>query len=250
MALFKSSNPTLRADTFKGIYSSNTNDNVMTLQGTVNKTALLLLAVIIPALYTWNLLNSTENFQIFVKYYRAAALGAFVIAIIIVFKKEWAPYLAFIYSVLQGFILGGLSAIFNYQMPGIVMQALVLTFGIFAILLIIYKLKIIEPTENFKLIVCSATACIALYYLASFILSFFGIEVPFIHENTTAGILFSVFIVVIASMNLVVDFDFIEQGVAQKAPKCMEWYGAFGLMVTLIWLYIEILRLLAKLKKR
>lgn len=136
------------------------------------------------------------------------------------------------------------------KFPGIVLQALLLTFGICAVLLIIYKLKIIQPTENFKLIVTSATAGLALYYLANLGLSFVGIELPYIHENTTGGIIFSLFAVILASMNLVVDFDFIEQGVESKIPKYMEWYGAFGLMVTIIWLYIEILRLLAKSRKR
>ena len=250
MALFKSGNPALTKDTFKEIEKAAKGDNVMTLQGTVNKTAILLFAVIIPALYTWNLFTSTLDFATIMPYFWTGTIGGLVLSFVIVFNKDWSPFLAPIYSVLQGLCFGGLSAAINHKFPGIVMQALLLTFGICAILLIVYKLKIIKPTENFKLIVTSATGGLALYYLASFGLSFAGVELPFIHENNTGGIIFSLFAVVLASMNLVVDFDFIEQGAESNAPKYMEWYGAFGLMVTIIWLYVEILRLLAKSRKK
>lgn len=251
MALFKSGNPALTKDTFKEVEKvAKGEENIMTLQGTVNKTALLLLAVIIPALYTWNLFNSTLDFETVKLYFWAGTIGAFVLSFVIVFNMDLAPFLAPVYAILQGLCLGGLSAAMNHKFPGIVMQALLLTFGIFVVLLIIYKLKIIKPTENFKLIVASATGGLALYYLASFGLYFAGVELPFIHENNVGGIIFSLFAVVLASMNLVVDFDFIEQGVEGRAPKYMEWYGAFGLMVTIIWLYVEILRLLAKSRKK
>jgi uncharacterized YccA/Bax inhibitor family protein len=247
MALFKSGNPALTADTFDNLervaYKDN---NVMTLQGTVNKSAILLIAVIVPAIYTWNLFTATNDFSSIMPYFWTGTLGGLVLAFVIVFNKDWSPYLAPIYAVLQGLYLGGLSALVNSKFPGIVMQALLLTFGIFAVLLVIYKLKIIKVTENFKLIVASATMGVALYYMVSLGLSFWGVQLPFIHQNDINGIIFSLFVVVLAAMNLVVDFDFIEQGAERRAPKYMEWYGAFGLMVTIIWLYIEILRLLAK----
>jgi uncharacterized YccA/Bax inhibitor family protein len=251
MALFKSGNPALTKDTFEGIAKvSQGEQSVMTLQGTVNKTGILLLGLTVSALYTWDLFTSTLDFETIKPYFWTGIIGSLIIAFIIVYNMDWSPILAPVYAILQGLCLGGLSAAMNNKFPGIVMQALLLTFGICFVLLIIYKLKIIKPTENFKLIVASATGGLALYYLASLGLSFTGIELPFIHENNAAGIVFSLFAVVLASLNLVVDFDFIEQGVEGRAPKYMEWYGAFGLMVTIIWLYVEILRLLAKSRKR
>jgi uncharacterized YccA/Bax inhibitor family protein len=251
MALFKSGNPALTKDTFKDIEKiAKEDENVMTLQGTVNKTGILLLAVVIPALYTWNLFTSTFDFATIMPYFWTGTIGGLILAFVIVYNMDWSPLLAPVYAILQGLCLGGLSAVINQQFPGIVMQALLLTFGICLVLLIIYKLKIIKPTENFKLIVASATGGLALYYLVSFGLSFVGVELPFIHENSIGGIIFSLFAVVLASMNLVVDFDFIEQGAENRAPKYMEWYGAFGVMVTIIWLYVELLRLLAKLRKK
>ncbi|MGB4535252.1 MAG: Bax inhibitor-1/YccA family protein [Tenuifilaceae bacterium] len=251
MALFKSGNPALTKYTFKEIEKvARGSTNVMTLQGTVNKTAILLFAVFVPAMYTWNLFTSTLNFETIAPYFWTGAIGGLLMSFVIVFNKDWSPYLAPIYSILQGLCLGGLSAAMNHIFPGIVVQALLLTFGICAVLLVIYKLEIIKPTENFKLIVASATGGLAMYYIANIGLSFVGIELPFIHENTIGGIIFSLFVVVLAAMNLVVDFDFIENGAESRVPKYMEWYGAFGLMVTIIWLYVEILRLLAKLRKK
>ena len=147
-------------------------------------------------------------------------------------------------------MLGGISAMFELQFPGIVIQAVGLTFGTLLALLVAYSTGVIKATENFKLGVTAATGGIFIVYMVTFVLRFFGIEVSFIHGNGLMGIGFSLFVVVIAALNLVLDFDFIEQGVEKGAPKYMEWYGAFGLMVTLIWLYLEILRLLAKLQSR
>ena len=146
--------------------------------------------------------------------------------------------------------MGGLSAVFEDSYPGIAFEAMLLTFGILAVLLVVYTTRIVRPSENFKLVVVSATGGIALFYVVSFVLSFFGIQAPLINDNSWLGIGFSVVVVIIASLNLVVDFDFIEQGVAAQAPKYMEWYGAFGIVVTLIWLYVELLRLLSKLRSR
>jgi uncharacterized YccA/Bax inhibitor family protein len=167
-----------------------------------------------------------------------------------VFKKSRAGVTAPIYALLEGLLLGGLSAIFEAQYPGIVIQAVGLTFGTLFCLLVAYTSRMIKVTQNFRLGVFAATGGIALFYLASMVLGFFGIHIPYIHEGGLIGIGFSLFIVVIAALNLVLDFDFIEQAAAQGAPRYMEWYGAFGLIVTLVWLYIEILRLLSKLRSR
>jgi uncharacterized YccA/Bax inhibitor family protein len=222
----------------------------MTLQGTVNKTTLLLLLVLGAALYTWNLFTLTNDFNAIIPYLLTGCLGGLEISFLIAFNKDWSPFLAPLYAVLQGLCFGGLSAAMNAKFPGIVLQSLLLTFGITFCLLVIYKLEIIKPTENFKLMMASATGGIAIYYLLSIGLSFAHIQVPLINDNTIGGIAFSLFVVVLAAMNLVVDFDFIEQGANRKVPKYMEWYGAFGLMVTILWLYIELLRLLAKSRSR
>ena len=178
------------------------------------------------------------------------AIGGFVVALITVFKKTWSPITAPIYALLEGLFIGCISSTFEARYPGIVIQAVGLTFGTLFGLLVAYKTGIIKATENFKLGVVAATGGIALIYFVSIILGFLGIGVPFIHESGLLGIGFSLFVVVIAALNLVLDFDFIEHGAEQGAPKYMEWYAAFGLMVTLVWLYIEILRLLAKLRDR
>jgi uncharacterized YccA/Bax inhibitor family protein len=178
------------------------------------------------------------------------AIGGFVMALVTIFKKTWAPFTVPIYAILEGLFLGGISRFFEDRFPGIASQAIILTLGILGALLLAYKSKLIKPTENFKLGITAATGGIFLIYMINIIMGFFGSSIPMIHESGMIGIGFSVFVVIIASLNLVLDFDFIEQGVEQGAPKYMEWYGAFGLLVTLIWLYLEILRLLAKLQSR
>jgi len=173
-----------------------------------------------------------------------------VLGLVTIFVKTWAPVTSPLYAVCEGLALGGISAMFEAQYPGIVIQAVALTFGTLFGLLMAYRSGLIKATENFKLGVVAATGSIFLIYLVGFVLGFFGIAIPYIHQSGTIGILFSLFVVVVAALNLVLDFDFIESGVASGAPKYMEWYAAFGLMVTLIWLYLEILRLLAKLRSR
>ena len=182
--------------------------------------------------------------------YLCGIMGGLVTGLIISFNKQLSPLLAIIYAAFEGLAIGGISAIIEYRYPRIVVESLILTFSIFLCLLVIYKLEIIRPTENFKLIVASATSGVAVYYLICIGLSFGGIRAPLINDNSLSGILFSLLIIVLASMNLVVDFDFIEQGAAKRVPKYMEWYGAFGLMVILIWLYLELIRLLAKSKRK
>lgn len=244
MALgFRSGNPALTKKTFEGLESDSSNAT-MTLDGTVNKTSLSLLILLFCAYYTYSSQNTSFIFLGFI--------GGFITALVTIFKKTLSPYTVPLYAVFQGLALGGISAIYNNMYTGIVQQAIFLTFGIFAALLLAYKTKIIEPTENFKLGVFAATGGIALVYIVSFIMSFFGSGLSVMNPQNASlmSIGFSIFVVLIAALNLVLDFDFIEQGVENSAPKYMEWYASFGLMVTLIWLYLEILRLLAKMQSR
>ncbi len=246
----RTANPALNAKTFTQAGNTADSSTVMTLQGTVNKTGLLLVLLLITASWTWNNSFASDSSGAAMPWMGVGAIGGFIIAMVTVFNQKWAPVLAPAYALLEGLFLGGISAVFEARFPGIVIQAISLTFGILFCLLIAYKSGLIKPTENFKLGLVAATGGIFIIYLSSALLGFFGIQVPFIHESGIIGIGFSLFVVVIASLNLVLDFDFIEQGADQGAPKYMEWYAAFGLIVTLVWLYIEILRLLSKLQSR
>ncbi|WP_295363887.1 Bax inhibitor-1/YccA family protein [Arenimonas sp.] len=251
----RSGNPALNENTFLDVGSgqvvSRDPGQVMTLNGTVNKTGLLLLMCVATAAYTWNLYTGPESMGLLMPYLLVGGLGGFIVAIVTVFKKQWAPVTAPLYALLKGLFLGGFSVFFEAKFPGIVMQAVMLTLGVLAALLLAYKSGLIKATENFKLGVVAATGGIFLLYLVNIGMRLFGFEgMGFIHEASTIGIAFSVFVVIIAALNLVLDFDFIESGAEAGAPKYMEWYGAFGLVVTLVWLYLEILRLLAKLQSR
>ena len=242
----RSGNPALTADTFMTVPGV-ADDQAMTIGGTVNKTGLSLLILMATASVVWNRGPSDPSLWTLTT---VGGIGGFVLAMATVFKRQWAPFTTPAYAALQGLALGGISVVFEASYPGIVSQAVFLTFGTLGALLVAYRSGLIQATENFKLGVAAATGGIALLYLLSFVLGFFGMSVPLIHSSGTFGILFSVFVVVIAALNLVLDFDFIEQGAERQAPKYMEWYGAFGLLVTLVWLYLEILRLLAKLQSR
>lgn len=242
----RSGNPALKQQTFEGLTTTGAR---MTLGGTVNKTAMLLAIMLITAAWTWGTYFETRNAQAVMPYILAGGIGGFIVGLIAVFAKKAAPYLAPAYALLEGLFIGGVSAFFEAKFPGIVIQAVGLTFGTLFCLLAAYKSGLIKATENFKLGVTAATGAIALLYLVNIVLSFFDMPIGFIHEGGLWGILFSAFVVVIAALNLVMDFDFIEAGVESGCPKYMEWYAAFGLLVTLVWLYLEILRLLAKLKE-
>ena len=246
----RTANPALSAKTFTGVGRAVDTARAMTINGTVNKAALLAVLTLIPATYTWRMYYTAWDPSAVVPWIIGGAIGGFVVALITIFKKQWAAFTAPLYALLEGLFLGGFSAIFEAKYPGIVIQAVTLTFGTLFCLLLAYRSGLIKATENFKLGVVAATGGIALIYMATIFLGFFGVRMPFIHESGTIGIGFSLFVVIIAALNLVLDFDFIENGAAHGAPKYMEWYAAFGLMVTLIWLYIEILRLLAKLRGR
>ncbi len=246
----RTSNPALNNKVFSQAGVTRFDTSAMTLQGTVNKTGILLLLAILSAGWVWNLYFETENIARVQMLMMVGAIGGLIAALITIFAKKYAAFTAPAYALLEGLFLGGISAIFNAKFPGIVIQAVGLTFGTLFCLLFAYKTRLIKVTENFRLGVVAATGGIFFIYFISFILRFFNMDIPLIHEGGLIGIGFSLFVVVIASLNLVLDFDFIENGAKSGAPKYMEWYAAFGLMVTLIWLYIEILRLLSKLQSR
>jgi uncharacterized YccA/Bax inhibitor family protein len=250
----RSGNPVLKDSTFLDLNTGavvNRNSGAMTLNGTVNKTGFLLLLTVLTAAFAWSqtMTPTGEVAPGAMVYLIGGALGGLILALVTAFKKEWSPVTAPLYALVEGFFLGAISAIYNAQFEGIVLQAVMLTFGTLFALLFAYRSGLIKATENFKLGVAAATGGIMLIYLATIVLRLFNINIPYIHDSGIIGIGFSLFVVVIASLNLVLDFDFIETGVEANAPKYMEWYGAFGLVVTLVWLYIEFLRLLAKLRE-
>jgi uncharacterized YccA/Bax inhibitor family protein len=242
--MMRSGNPALSSKSFENL--STTSSDVMTLDGAVNKTAISMGILLFAAYYTYT--NAIMD------YILIGFIGGFVVALVTMFKKSWSPVTVPIYAVLEGLALGGISKLYADAFEkGIVPQAIMLTLGILFALLFAYKTKIIRATENFKLGVFAATAGIGIVYLVSFFMGMFGSGGLPVMDPTNFSwfsIGFSLFVVIIASLNLVMDFDFIENGAANGAPKYMEWYGAFGLLVTLIWLYLEILRLLAKLSSR
>ena len=253
----RSGNPVLKDSTFLDLGSGSivTGDaGAMTLNGTVNKTGLLLVITLVGAMYSWSQAATSlasGDAGLLMPLALGGAIGGFIVALVTIFKKAWSPVTAPLYAGLEGLFLGAISAIFEMRYPGIVMQAVGLTFGTLAALLLAYRSGLIRATENFKLGVVAATGGIALLYLVNIGMRLFGFEgMGFIHEGSTIGILFSVGVVIVAALNLVLDFDFIENGVEQRAPKYMEWYAAFSLLVTLVWLYLEILRLLSKLQSR
>lgn len=246
-SLMRTSNPALNEKAFKGLVAAG---DAMTLQGTVNKTGLLLLCVVATAAWTWGLAHSNTP-EIVYPWMAGGVIGGFVVALVTIFKKTWSPFTAPMYALLEGLALGGISAIFEKTYPGVAIQAVGLTLGTLFVMLLAYKTGMIRATQGFKIGVIAATGGIAVFYLIEMALSFFfHIQVPAINGSGFWGIAFSLFVVIIAALNLVLDFDMIETGVNGGAPKYMEWYGAFGLMVTLIWLYLEILRLLGKVRRR
>jgi uncharacterized YccA/Bax inhibitor family protein len=256
---FRTGNPALNAKTFEDSLNQGgagvsalqggsivARDDIMTLDGTVGKSALLLAILLAAASWTWYLVGIANPAVMMWTW--GGAIAGFVVAMVAIFNKRSAPITAPLYAVCEGLFLGGISALFEGQYQYIVIQAVALTVGVFGTLLMAYMSRLIKATENFKLGVVAATGGIALVYLVSIVLGFFHISVPFIHSGGPIGIGFSLFVVLIAALNLVLDFDFIETGAEMRAPKYMEWYASFGLLVTLVWLYLEILRLLAKIR--
>lgn len=248
MAIFKSGNPAMNV--FENTVTL-PGSGTMTETGTLNKFFLLFLLVMASASLTWKAFYDGVNVM---PYVIGAAILGFITAMVVIYKKEWAAYATPVYALFEGVVLGGISATYNNvfakSAPGIVTQAVLLTFGVVIAMYVLYRFRIIKVTDKLRSIIFTATAGIAIFYLLSIVLGFFHINIGFINEGSALGIGFSLVVVVIASMNLLLDFDMIEKGVAAGAPKYMEWYGAFGLLVTLVWLYLEILRLLAKLANR
>jgi uncharacterized YccA/Bax inhibitor family protein len=242
----RGSNPTLNDNTFTNIGVGSAQP--MTLQGTVNKTALLLTLVFASALFAWK--TVLANPALGTPMILGGSIGGFVLCLITVFKKEWVAITSPIYAIAEGLALGAISMTLDQVYPGIALQAVLLTIGVLLAMLGAYTMRLINVTEKFKAGVVAATGGIFLVYLVTMVLRIFHVNVPFIHDSGMMGIGFSLFVVVIAAMNLLLDFDLIENGCRQGAPKYMEWYGAFGLLVTLVWLYLEILRLLSKLANR
>jgi uncharacterized YccA/Bax inhibitor family protein len=266
MSIFKSSNPTLSQKSFsKDLLDSSVFDTAerMTVKGTLNKFGILFMLTLASAYITWKEFVGGAEIQ---SYVIGGAIAAIVLSLIIVFKKNLSPYLAPAFAIAEGLFLGGLSAMFEFAAgssyegsattygngySGIVVQAIGLTFCVVAAMYLLYKFQVIKVTAKFKAILLTATVGLGLFYLGMFIASFFNVSLPgFMYQGSAFGIGFSVFVVALAALNLVMDFDMIEQGAEAGAPKYMEWYGAFGLLVTIVWLYVEILRLLAKLNSR
>ncbi len=257
MPLMKTSNPALGRDTFNSFSQSRYGGSLidasarMTLSGTVNKTGILLLCAAATAALTWNSFAGTHDPGVASAALVLGGIGGLLFAMITAFKKEWSPVTAPLYALFEGLVLGGISAIFELRYPGLPMEAVALTFGTLFVLLLAYKSGLIQVTQKFRLGVIAATGGVMVFYFLQMLLGLF--HIPLFNSVNGAGAIgigFSLVIVAIAALNLVLDFDFVEQGVACGAPKYMEWYAAFGIVVTLIWLYLEMLRLLAKMRSR
>jgi uncharacterized YccA/Bax inhibitor family protein len=245
--LFKTSNPALNESTFKGQVA--VGGEAMTLQGTVNRTGVLLLCVVVTAAWTWGMAHS-EAPQAVLPWMLGGLVGGLVFALVTIFKKEWSPITAPTYALCEGLVLGGISALLERGYPGIAIQGMGLTFAVTAVMLVLYTSGVVRATPKFTVGVVAATGGIFLVYMVDLILGIFGRHVPLLNSSGPLGIGISVVIVIIAALNLILNFDFVETGVHAQAPKYMEWYGAFGIMVTLVWMYLEILRLLSKMRER
>ena len=244
----RTSNPVLGSRRFQMHSTTYGTEGAMTINGTITKCLILLVCALVAGAAGWRLfMTGAVPLQTVLL---VGGLGGTGLAILTAFKPQWAPVTAPLYALLEGCLLGGISGLLNSFIPGIAAQAICLTFGTLLVLLVAYRSGLIRVTPNFQRGLIAATGAVALVYLVSFVMGLFGLSVPYIHEGGTIGIVFSLVVVTIAALNLVLDFNFIEQNAAAGAPKYLEWYGAFGLMVTVVWLYLEILNLLAKLASR
>ena len=245
----RSGNPSLNDRVFGSQPRPAYGEERMTLQGSINKSFLLLVVLLAGAFWPWSQYLSTGDASVVGTPLLVGALGGFILAMIISFKANLAPVLSVPYAALEGLALGSISALLERRYPGIAIQAVGLTFAVFAVMLVAYKLNIIRATERFRSIVIGATGAIALVYIVSMVLGFFHVAVPLLNSSSPLGIVVSLVIVGVAALNLILDFDFIESGAARGAPRYMEWYAAFGLLVTMVWLYLEILRLLSQTRR-
>ena len=250
MSLIKSGNPALSEKNFQTVFVGNGSET-MTLKGTLNKFGFMLLMLMGSAYYSWKEFAGSGNVTALLW---TGLIGGLITAVVIIFKKEWAGYLAPFYALMEGLFLGAISAMYNNafaaKAPNLIMNAVGLTFGVAIAMYFLYSFKIIKATEKFKSVIIMATVGIGVFYLISMVVRMFGVDIAFLHEGSLMGIGFSLVVVTVAALNLILDFDMIEKGTEAGAPKYMEWYGAFGLMVTIVWLYLEILRLLSKLSSR
>lgn len=250
----RSGNPVLSDSTFLDLGSGTVLSrpaDAMTLNGTLTKTGILLFLTVLTAAFAWSQSVTAAGPTAAAPFYLwGGVIGGLVLALVTIFKKQWAPITAPMYAIVEGFFLGAISGIYAHLYQGIVLQAVMLTFGTLFALLFAYRSGLIRVTDKFRAGVVAATGGIFLIYMATIGLGFFGINIPYIHESGLIGIGFSLVVVVVAALNLVLDFDLIETGVTQGAPRYMEWFAGFALLVTLVWLYIEFLRLLAKLQSR
>ena len=245
----RSGNPSLNERVFASQPRPAFGEARMTLQGTINKSFLLLVVLLCGAFWPWSQFLSTGDASVVSTSVMVGSIGGLILALVISFKAELAPYLAIPYAALEGLAIGGFSALLERRFPGIAIQAVGLTFAVLAVMLVAYRLGLIRATARFRAIVVGATGAIALLYLVSMVLNLFHVTTPFLNSASPLGIGLSLVIVGVAALNLILDFDFIESGAAYGAPRYMEWYGAFALLVTMVWLYLEILRLLANTRR-
>lgn len=259
MELFKSSNPTFSQKIFdKSQALEDSAQGVMTVRGSMYKFGFLLLLVIASAVYPWSLVSEFGllKMQTVSTIMWTGLIGGFVLAMVIVFKPKWAQYIAPAYAIAEGLLLGALSAVVNYQFaannPGLVMQAVGLTFGVAIAMFLLYNFRIIKVTQKVRSIIYTAALGVGIFYLLYWVLWMFGVNMPFMSWNDVSwlGIGINVVVLLIAAFTLLMDLDMIEQGAEQRLPKFMEWYGAFGLLVTIVWLYIQMLKLVSRLSSR
>lgn len=242
------SNPALSEKAFDYAIKNSTEDT-MTINGAINKAIILSLILMLSALVSVYFVLA-RNLELLYPAITVSSIGTIILTIIMIFKKEMAKTFSILYDILEGVAIGGISFVFNAVYDGIVAQAVFFTSADLLVMLLLYRFRIIKVNDKFRSVIFGATLCIAAVYLINFILGFFRMSVPFLNDSTPIGIGISVVIVAIASFNLLLDFDFIEQGSNANMPKYFEWYSAFGLLVTLVWLYLEILRLLSKIRSR
>ncbi|MFT4204802.1 MAG: Bax inhibitor-1/YccA family protein [Chitinophagaceae bacterium] len=249
MALFNSGNPTLSEKIFSKSLAQD-DSSVMSVKGTMSKFLLLLFLTIAGAIYSWTMYDAAK-FDTLTALTWTGAIGGLVCVLVMSFRPQSSKYLAPLYSVLEGFFLGGLSVIVNAALakkyPNVVFMAVGVTFAVGIAMYLLYTFRVIKPTQKFKSVIISATCGIALFYLANIVLRLFHVDLPFMYDGSPLGIGISLFVIAIAALNLIVDFGQIEEGAAMGAPKFMEWYGAFGLLVTIVWLYVEVLKLFMRL---
>jgi uncharacterized YccA/Bax inhibitor family protein len=253
--LEKSSNPAFSGNVFNSQAQSYTQQNTMTIKGTANKSLTLLGLILVSALVTWKMAFA-GNAMVMPLMIGGLIVGT-IFSFITIFKPEKAKFTSIVYALAEGLVLGGVSATYEMSMvnpetgagSGIVFNAVMLTIGVFFLMLYLYRQQIIKPTRKLAMGLMVAMGAIAIVYLIDMVMGFFGSSVGFIHSSGPLGIIISLVIVVVAALNFILDFKNVEDGVSQGAPEYMEWYCAFGMMMTLVWLYLEMLRLLSKINR-